>query len=76
MISVMGGLLSDPVTAYPRIFGPDSPLGGDAGVQWLKDYPYALPMLLNTFFMFFCAFCVVVGLEEVCPSAISTTALC
>lgn len=61
----MGGLLSDPVTAYPRIFGENSPLGGDQGVQWLIKYPYALPMILNTFFMFFSALCVAIGLEEV-----------
>lgn len=62
---VMGGMLSDPVKSYPRLFGPDSFFGGAQGVRWLIKYPYALPMLANFFFMVFCAVLVTVGLEEV-----------
>ena len=61
----MGGMLSDPVRAYPSLFGPDSSFGGKDGVQWLIRYPYALPMLANAFFLTFCAVCVGLGLEEV-----------
>ncbi|TQB75254.1 hypothetical protein MPDQ_003507 [Monascus purpureus] len=61
---VMGGMLSDPVKSYPRLFGPDSFFGGAQGVRWLIKYPYALPMLANFFFMVFCAVLVTVGLEE------------
>ncbi|KAL4996602.1 ASST-domain-containing protein [Aspergillus recurvatus] len=61
---VMGGMLSDPVRAYPSLFGPDSSFGGKDGVQWLIRYPYALPMMANAFFLTFCAVCVALGLEE------------
>ncbi|KAL6231327.1 hypothetical protein BDW75DRAFT_233699 [Aspergillus navahoensis] len=61
---VMGGMLSDPVRAYPSLFGPDSSFGGKDGVQWLIRYPYALPMLANALFLTFCAACVALGLEE------------
>ena len=40
---VLGGLLSDPLNSYPRIFGSYSPLGGADGAQWLERFPYALP---------------------------------
>ncbi|KAF9890322.1 hypothetical protein FE257_005988 [Aspergillus nanangensis] len=61
---VMGGMLSDPVKSYPRLFGPNSSFGGETGVQWLITYPYALPMMANAIFLTFCAFCVALGLEE------------
>ncbi|GES59306.1 MFS general substrate transporter [Aspergillus terreus] len=61
---VMGGMLSDPVKAYPRLFGPNSSFGGEHGVEWLMQYPYALPMLANAIFLSFAAFCVGLGLEE------------
>ncbi|BCS18447.1 putative MFS transporter [Aspergillus puulaauensis] len=61
---VMGGMLSDPVRAYPTLFGPNSSFGGENGVQWLMTYPYALPMLANAIFLTFCAGCVAAGLEE------------
>lgn len=62
---VMGGLLADPVNAYPKLFGPNSTFGGEHGVGWLIEYPYSLPMLLNTIFLGFCAMIVFFGLEEV-----------
>lgn len=58
-------MLSDPVTSYPNLFGPDSLFGGESGVQWLIKYPYALPMLANFFFMAICAVLVALFLEEV-----------
>lgn len=64
----MGGLLSNPVKAYPRLFGPNSSFGGEHGIRWLVKYPFALPMLANFFFLSFCAFCVAIGLEETLES--------
>ncbi|CAL5866735.1 uncharacterized protein PFLUO_LOCUS945 [Penicillium psychrofluorescens] len=61
---VMGGMFSDPVKAYPRLFGPNSSFGGEHGVQWLEKYPFALPMLANFFFLTFCAGLVAYGFEE------------
>ncbi|KAJ5901817.1 hypothetical protein N7495_002345 [Penicillium taxi] len=61
---VMGGLLADPVKSYPMLFGPNSSLGGENGVQWLERYPYALPMLANFAFLCICACLVAYGLEE------------
>jgi hypothetical protein len=58
-------MLSDPVSSYPNLFGPNSLFGGDSGVQWLIKFPYALPMLANFFFMIICAILVAFGLEEV-----------
>ena len=45
---VLGGLLVDPVTSYPLLFGPGSTFGGSDGVQWMKTYPYATANLLST----------------------------
>ncbi|OJD18963.1 hypothetical protein AJ78_01075 [Emergomyces pasteurianus Ep9510] len=61
---VMGGVLADPVTSYPQLFGESSIFGGDTGVMWLTQYPYALPMLLNAVFLGFCAALVAFFLEE------------
>ena len=38
----MGGMLADPVRAYPTLFGPNSSFGGETGVEWLTRYPYCL----------------------------------
>ena len=63
---IFGGLLSDPVSSYPRVFGENSLLGGEKGVYWLKHWPYALPNLLSAVFLFVSAVAVICGLEEVC----------
>jgi len=62
---VLGGLLSDPVGSYPRIFGANSLFGGQEGVWWLKHWPYALPNLLSAVFLLSSAIGVILGLEEV-----------
>ena len=62
---VLGGLLSDPVGSYPKVFGEESLLGGKDGVWWLKHWPYALPNLLSAIFLFSSAVAVLFGLEEV-----------
>lgn len=58
----MGGLLSDPVTSYPAIFGPQAIFG----LRWMETYPYALPSILNAIFLAITTGVVFLGLEEVC----------
>ncbi|MCJ1314305.1 hypothetical protein MMC25_007985 [Agyrium rufum] len=65
---IMGGLLADPVTSYPGIFGDNSVLGGKDGVWWMKHWPYALPNLISGVFLFMSAMGVVFGLEETLES--------
>lgn len=62
---ILGGLLSDPVGSYPKVFGVDSVFGGKEGVRWLKHWPYALPNLMSAFFLLISAMGVIFGLEEV-----------
>lgn len=62
---LFGGWLQSPVELYPSVFGPGSRLGGANGVQWMTDYPYALPNLVNAFFFLFSIVLVVLGLQEV-----------
>lgn len=59
----MGGVLADPATTLPGLFGPQAALG----MQWLRTYPYALPGVLNALFLMITAALVFFGLEEVCP---------
>ena len=61
----MGGMLADPVRAYPTLFGPNSSFGGETGVEWLTRYPYALPMLANAIFLSATAVLVGMFFEEV-----------
>lgn len=62
---ILGGVLSDPVGSYPRVFGDNSIFGGQGGVWWLKHWPYALPNLMSAIFLFISATGVILGLEEV-----------
>ncbi|KAL3424071.1 MFS multidrug transporter [Phlyctema vagabunda] len=57
---IMGGLLADPALTLPAVFGKDSILGA----QWLRDYPYALPSILNAIFLSITAALVFFFLEE------------
>jgi hypothetical protein len=61
----LGGMLAEPVTSYPGIFGPGSLIGGENGVQWMTKYPYALPNLISAWFLIGSALVVILGLEEV-----------
>ncbi len=56
----MGGLLADPATTIPGLFGPKAAFG----MQWLRKYPYALPGVLNAIFLTTTAAFVFLGLEE------------
>ena len=62
---VLGGLLAEPVESYPQVFGVHSLLGGSHGVSWLAKYPFALPNMLNAFFLLCSAAGVVLFLQEV-----------
>ncbi|KAK0615744.1 major facilitator superfamily domain-containing protein [Bombardia bombarda] len=45
-----GGMLAEPVVNMPWLFGPAGLLNWGAnseGVQWLREYPYALPAMMN-----------------------------
>jgi hypothetical protein len=57
----MGGLLSDPSTTLPGLFGPNAAFE----MQWLQNYPYALPGVINAIFLSLTAAFVFFGLEEV-----------
>jgi hypothetical protein len=56
----MGGLLADPASTLPDVFGPD----GCLGFGFIESYPYALPALLNSFFLTITTYIVFFGLEE------------
>lgn len=64
----LGGLLAEPVTSWPGVFGVGSWFGGEVGVQWMKKYPYALPNLISACFLMTSAIIVVLALEEVSHS--------
>lgn len=59
-----GGLLANPVESYPSVFGSDSLFGGENGVQWMIDYPYALPNLVCAFFLLLATLGISLFLEE------------
>jgi len=61
---ILGGLLADPVAAYPTLFGPHSFFGGQHGVPWLIKYPYAMANLLSALLLFMDAAWVFLGLRE------------
>ena len=56
----MGGMLADPAVNLPGIFGD----GAIFGYQWIKDYPYALPSLMNCFSLSFATALTFLFLEE------------
>jgi MFS family permease len=63
---ILGGILSDPVNSYPWLFGPGSFFGGQDGVWWMKNWPYALPNLVSAIFLTISFTAVFLGLDEVC----------
>jgi hypothetical protein len=64
VLTVVGGILADPVISYPSVFGPNSLFGGKDGVHWMSKWPYALPNLVSAIFLLFSALAVVLFLEE------------
>lgn len=53
---ILGGLLADPAGSYPRVFG---------GVEFFRQFPYALPNLVSAFFLGCAALSTWLCLEEV-----------
>ena len=56
---ILGGVLSDPAASYPRLFG---------GIPFFRTYPYALPNLVSSLFLFGAASAVFFFLEETLDS--------
>ncbi|KAF3480874.1 MFS transporter [Arthroderma uncinatum] len=61
---IMGGLLADPISNYPSVFGPGSWLGGEKGVSWMVKWPFALPNLATAVFILCSTLAIFLGLEE------------
>ncbi len=60
-VEVMGGMLADPAENMPGLFGE----GALFGFQWIRDYPYCLPSLVNVFTLSFATAVTFLFLEEV-----------
>jgi hypothetical protein len=53
---MLGGLTSDPVAAYPGLFG---------GIKWLETYPYSPPNILSAMILAAASLSVWLGMDEV-----------
>lgn len=49
---ILAGLFADPVVNLPGVFGPGGMFGGETGVLWMKEYPYAAANLMSTVLLF------------------------
>ena len=61
---ILAGMLSEPVDHFPHLFGPGSTFGGEKGVAWMKEYPFACANLVSTIVLFTEAVIVHFFLEE------------
>jgi hypothetical protein len=61
---IMGGVMADPISTFPGIFGPNTVIGGKDGVAWMRYWPYALPNLFSASFIFVAGVGVILGLDE------------
>lgn len=61
---ILGGFLADPISSFPKTFGPGSTFGGKDGVGWMTSFPYALPNIVSSIFIMTGALCVIFGLDE------------
>ncbi|KAF3930841.1 hypothetical protein ABW19_dt0202357 [Dactylella cylindrospora] len=61
---ILGGILANPIETHPGLFGPGSWLGGEDGIGWMKDYPYALPNIVSAVFLSISFLLATFGLEE------------
>ncbi|KAI1760226.1 MFS general substrate transporter [Hypoxylon sp. FL1150] len=57
---LMGGLLADPATSLPGLFGE----GAIWGFNWIEKFPYALPSVLNAVTLTLTAVVTFLALEE------------
>ncbi|KAL9084432.1 MAG: hypothetical protein Q9165_008070 [Trypethelium subeluteriae] len=69
---VLGSMLVDPVSSFPKFFGPHSVFGGPDGVQWMARHPYALTNLMSAMLQFICAGFVFLYLRETLKSRTSS----
>jgi hypothetical protein len=53
---MLGGLTSDPVAAYPALFGE---------VKWLERFPYSPPNIISAIILATASLSVWLGMEEV-----------
>lgn len=65
-------MLVDPVSSFPKFFGPHSVFGGPDGVQWMIRHPYALTNLMSGALQFICAGFVFLYLRETLKARISS----
>ncbi|MCJ1479540.1 hypothetical protein MMC13_008226 [Lambiella insularis] len=66
----LGGFLADPVVNVPRLFGPHGLLNfldAPEGVAWMREYPFALPTIVNASALFFSLLLALGGLRETLP---------
>lgn len=61
---ILAGLFADPVVNLPKLFGPNSTFGGEEGVRWMRNYPFAVANLMSTVLLFLEAILVHYGLQE------------
>ncbi|KAL4784847.1 major facilitator superfamily domain-containing protein [Aspergillus varians] len=61
---ILGGILAEPRKNYPQFFGPGSIFGGEDGVWWMERWPFALPNLISSIFIFISWSTVFFGLDE------------
>ncbi|KPM43166.1 hypothetical protein AK830_g3408 [Neonectria ditissima] len=64
---LLSGFLAEPITSLPGLFGPGSFLGGEDGVKWMADFPYALPNLFSAVVLISAACGIILGLDETHP---------
>ncbi|KFA65903.1 hypothetical protein S40285_02399 [Stachybotrys chlorohalonatus IBT 40285] len=57
---IMGGMLAEPAKTLPGLFGEDAVFG----FQWTRDYPFALPSLINALLLTVATATVFLFLEE------------
>lgn len=67
----MGGMLAEPAKTLPGLFGENAIFG----YQWIQDYPFALPSLMNCLFLSIATAMTFLFLEEVSPNLTSSRLL-
>ena len=45
---ILAGLLAEPISNFPHLFGKGSTFGGETGVRWMEAYPYAMANWIST----------------------------
>jgi hypothetical protein len=62
-VTVLGGLLADPMKNFPRLFGEAAVFQS----QWINKNPYALPSIINGVLLIISTILTYLFLEEVSP---------